>query len=65
MRMTMIILVNILVPKQSCPAEGEWVAVYEGESYVTECAPGYEGQISRLCALGATWTDPVDNCSRN
>lgn len=52
------------VAKQLCPAVEEWEAVYEGDTYTLSCDPGYTGSISRLCALGGTWTDPVDNCSR-
>ena len=51
------------VPKQLCPAEGGWEAVYEGDTYTLACEPGYAGSISRLCALGGVWTDPIDNCS--
>lgn len=52
-------------PKRLCPAEGEWEAVYEGDSFVKSCAPGFDGSISRLCALGGSWTEPVNNCSRS
>ena len=59
-----LLIHSFLAPKLSCPEEPGWHAVYEGDSYMKECPSGFEGHITRLCALGATWTEPVENCSK-
>lgn len=52
------------MPKDICPAEDGWGATFEGDTALLACPAGQVGTIARLCALGATWTEPVANCSR-